>query len=95
MVSTQGGPVPQKPPKTVERLEGSVPDNVNCKPPHVVERIVERLCDNSSLPSKDVEGLSKSLFDDHTKSEWFFDESRSSVCQQWSPRSQNGKDTTL
>jgi hypothetical protein len=46
--------------------------NVNCKPPHAADVVAGRLFVNGN-----------SIFEDGTKGEWFFDESRASVRQQW------------
>ena len=45
--------------------------NVNCKPPHAADVVAGRLFVNGN-----------SIFEDGTKGEWFFDESRASVRQQ-------------
>jgi hypothetical protein len=49
-----------------------VSGNVNCKPPHAAEAIAGRVRD-----------IGNAGFEDGTKAEWFFDESRSSVREQW------------
>jgi hypothetical protein len=49
-----------------------VPVNANCKPPHAADAIAGRLS-----------VVGNSIFEDGTKAEWFFDESRASVRQQW------------
>jgi hypothetical protein len=46
--------------------------NANCKPPHAADTIAERLS-----------VIGNSIFEEGTKAEWFFDESRASVRQQW------------
>ena len=75
--------VNSKPPHVAERIPGRLSDNTNSDPPHAAERISRRLYDRSSLSSQTVERLSRSLFDDDTKTEWFFDESRSRARQKW------------
>jgi hypothetical protein len=46
--------------------------NANCKPPHAGQELSGR-----------VSVIGNSIFEEGTKVEWFFDESRASVRQQW------------
>ena len=46
--------------------------NANCKPPHAAQELAGR-----------VSVIGNSIFEEGTKAEWFFDESRASVRQQW------------
>jgi hypothetical protein len=61
-----------KPPHAAEDIAGRVPVNANCKPPDAADAIVGRLS-----------VIGNSIFEDGTKAEWFFDESRASVRIQW------------
>ena len=61
-----------KSPHAADDIAGRVPVNVNCKPPHAADAIAGRLS-----------VFGNSIFEEGTKAEWFFDESRASVRQQW------------
>ena len=77
-----------KPPHTAEGIVGRLSPNGNCKPPRAaanvnLSRLMLRLFDNGSLPSQVGEGVSRSLSDEGTKVEWFFDASRTGVRHKW------------
>ena len=83
--------VNSKSPHAAEEITGRVSVDVNCKSPHAAEEIVGRVRANANCkPSHAAEeiggrvcGIGNSIFEDGTKTEWFFDESRASVLQQW------------
>ena len=60
------------PPHAADEIAGRVSVNVNCKPPHAADAIAGRLS-----------VIGNSIFEEGTKAERFFDQSRASVRQQW------------
>ena len=80
-----------KPPHAGQELPGRVSVIVNCKPPHAGQELPGRVSVNANckpphagqeLPGR-VSVIGDSIFEEGTKAEWFFDESRASVRQQW------------
>jgi hypothetical protein len=80
-----------KPSHPAQELAGRVSVNANCKPPHAAQELAGRMsgnanCNPSHAPDAIAGRLSvigNSIFEEGTKAEWFFDESRANVRQQW------------